>query len=103
MWGYDPEGGVELLARTGELFEVAPGDWRTISSLGISSGSILADGDVRGLTDAGQFAFRAWFDDGSEGIFLATIPSPVPEPGALTLLAIAGLTLLGLVARRRKR
>ena len=27
----------------------------------------------------------------------------VPEPGTLTLLAICGLTLLALVARRRKR
>jgi hypothetical protein len=94
LFGWDPAGGLCLLARTGDFFEVAPGDFRTIASLGslVSSGG--QDGRTQSLSSNGKIAFQLSFSDGSGGVFLATIPSA----GSLPLLGMAGL----LAARRRR-
>jgi hypothetical protein len=94
MFAWDPASGLCLLARTGDAFEVAPGDFRTVSSLGglVSSGG--QDGRVRSLSDSGMVAFALEFTDGSSGVFLAAVPAPGVG---------AAMGLLGLLASRRRR
>ena len=74
-----------LLAREGDPFTLAPGDVRTIAAFG----GILSP------NSAGQVAFHAYFTDGTQGIFVAT----VPEPG----FAVACASLAGLLFQRRRR
>jgi hypothetical protein len=54
-------------------------DGRTVTNLFMSVEAL--DGD--------QFVFRAWFQDGSEGIYIAT----VPEPATICLLVLAGFVM----------
>lgn len=70
-----PPGAVDLLIRKGDLLEVAPGDFRTVSFvniLGDNAASPRPDGPRSGLNALGQLAFLAQFEDGSEGMFLAS-------------------------------
>lgn len=94
LFGWDPTGGLCLIARTASPFEVSPGVFRTVSSIGgiISSGG--EDGLGRSLNDNGTLVFALDFTDGSSGIFTATIPAP----GTIGLLGLAGL-----IASRRRR
>ncbi len=94
IFAYDPSGGTCLVARTSDLFEVAPGDLRQISAIGgiVTSGG--QDGRLRNLSDNGKLAFQLDFTDGSSGVFLVTIPAPA----ALPLLGA-----LGVVGARRRR
>ena len=96
LYGWDPTGGLILVARTGDLLEVAPGDLRRIDALTSLNalGSGGEDGRVTGLSDNGLLAFRAQFIDGSSGVFVAQIPTP----GAASLLGLATLS----AARRRR-
>jgi MYXO-CTERM domain-containing protein len=93
IFAYTPAGGICLVARTADLFEVAPGDFRQISSLGgiVSSGG--SDGRVRSLNDNGLLVFQLDFTDGTSGIFTASIPSP----------SAAALLALGFLAASRRR
>jgi len=72
-----------LLVRAGDVLEVRPGDFRTVSSFGF----LRTQGvdSHKAFNDAGQFAFRAHFTDGSSGVFVAS----VPEPSVVLLLAMA--------------
>ena len=56
-----------------------------------------------GLNNQGQLAFRAFFEDGTESLILATPNgiAAVPEPGAIAFGLLAGGGVLGLVARKR--
>jgi hypothetical protein len=47
----------------------------------------------------GTVAFKAYFDDGSAGLFLANPVGAVPEPETYAMM-LAGLVLLGLARRR---
>jgi MYXO-CTERM domain-containing protein len=94
LFGWDPVLGMQLIARTGDLFQVATGDERLVTSIGGIASSGGQDGRVRSLNDAGLLAFELDFADGSSGIFTATIPSPA---------SLAPLALAALVARRRRR
>jgi hypothetical protein len=69
-----PGGALALIARTGDTMEVAPGDLRTLSSLGYRDFSGLEDGRGPGFNDAGQVAFSATFTDGSSGVFVSIGP-----------------------------
>lgn len=94
LFAYDPVQGLQMLARTGDLFEVAPGDLRTISAIGGIVGSGGQDGRVQSLNNNGVATFALAFTGGSSGVFTAVIPAP----GAA---AVMGLGLL--VAGRRRR
>lgn len=84
-----------LIARTGDVFDVSdhPGveDLRTIASISFERGiptdtSNNENGSPARFNDAGQLAFILEFADGSEGLFVASLP--VPEPSSGFLLAI---------------
>ncbi len=88
----------ELLWRNGELFELEPGVFKTISGIGYHGSN--QEGSIRSVNDWGQFAVRLSFTDGTEAIVL-TDATVVPEPTSigLVLVAIAGAT----VRLRRRR
>jgi hypothetical protein len=73
LWVGPPDD-LRLLLRSGDSLLVAPGDLRTVvllSIVGDDSGN-PPDGQRRSFNDHGQVAFWSRFDDGSEGIFVAT-------------------------------
>jgi hypothetical protein len=71
FWATDANGATQLIAREGDLLEVAPGDFRTISLLSFFGNSGNGDGRRSGFNDVGQLAFLADFTDGSSGIFVS--------------------------------
>lgn len=77
LWFSDATRTLSLIIREGAPLEVAPGDMRIVSLLLFIRGSSDEDGFGSGFNDLGQVAFRAYFTDGSQGIFIAT-------PAALT-------------------
>lgn len=90
LWATDPTGVLQLVVRTGDLFDVSEDplvqDLRVIDSIGLDTFSIGGgeDGMPINFNDAGQLTFRLGFVDGSDGIFVATIP----EPAALALVLL---------------
>jgi hypothetical protein len=97
---FDPLLGGLLVAREGQLFDVGGDDFRTIADGGITFIAGRSDDMRTGLSNARTLAFGLSFTDGTSGIFTATI---VPEPGALALLALAGLMLVGCRSAHRRR
>ena len=73
IWAEDPDGLLTLVAREGDLLEVAPGDQRTFAFLNLILGSGGEDGKSSGFNDQGEVAFQALFTDGASGVFVATI------------------------------
>lgn len=95
----DPLLGLISLVRTGDFFEVAPGDIRQIADISLDNLYLFSggeDGQPSSFNDLGQFTFGLTFVDGTSGIFVS---SAIPAPGASALL-LAGA---GLAARRRRR
>lgn len=78
LWAMDAGGDLRLILRERDVFEVTPGDFRTITSF---SGGLSNSHD--------EAVFSLNFADGSSGVFTALIP----EPGALALW-IGGLAML---------
>jgi hypothetical protein len=97
IWGQDRAGHLRLVARVGELLEVAPGDEREIASLAFASKTGGEDGKPRGLNDFGQIVLHATFTDGSSGVFVSSALA-VPEPNSFAIVLFAG-ACLGLVTR----
>ena len=85
IWETGSTGALQLIARTGDMLEIAPGDIRTISSLGGIANS--------GFNNLGQLAFYASFTDGTSGIFVSNRVA-VPEPSSLLLLCLGSLAAL---------
>jgi hypothetical protein len=98
VWATDRAGELQLIARTGDLLQVAPDDFRTISSL-LFRGDIssLNRGRTRLLNNAGQIVFGATFTDGTSGVFVSNAVA-VPEPSTLLIGALA---VMGLLNSRR--
>jgi hypothetical protein len=97
IWASDTSGVLQLIARSGDLLEVAPGNFRTISGLTLDhdwDGVFLPRPRTStALNNLGQLVFRASFTDGTSGIFVSNTVA-VPEPSTLLLGALAGITFL---------
>ncbi|MEM1110199.1 MAG: choice-of-anchor tandem repeat NxxGxxAF-containing protein [Planctomycetota bacterium] len=100
IWATDLEGILRLVIRTGDLFDVDDDpmveDMRQVVFASIFADTGNEDGRRSSFNDNGQLAFKATFTDGSEGIFVTTIPEPA---AGLVLLSLAGLADV----RRRTR
>jgi hypothetical protein len=99
IWATDQSGVLRLVVRAGEIWEVQPGDFRTISEVSLIGSSGNGNGRRSGFNDLGQIAFRALFMDGSQGLFVIDVVS-IPEPNTVLLLVAVALYLGG--ARRRR-
>jgi hypothetical protein len=88
IWATDLGGEVQLIAREGDMLEVAPNDFRTISVLMFPNIATAGNDDGRqsGFNNKGQLAFTAYFTDGSSGVFVSDLVA-VPEPNTCVLLA----------------
>ncbi|MEZ6210515.1 MAG: hypothetical protein R3B46_04610 [Phycisphaerales bacterium] len=74
---------LHLIAQAGGLFEVAPNDYREIDYIHFVGDSGGEDGLRMSLNDRGELAFKLAFEDGTGGIFVATI-DPINCPGDVT-------------------
>ena len=72
IWATDWTGILQLIARRGELLEVAPGDFRTLSDLDFVTGTGNGDSRPSGFNNLGQLVFWASFTDGSQGVFVSS-------------------------------
>jgi len=94
IWATDRDGALRLIVRSGEQIDVSSDpstqDLRIVSTLRFESESLLIgsgeDGRSMSFNNSGQLAFHATFLDGTEGVFVAT----VPEPASFFILGIAG-------------
>ena len=82
VWAQDRHGVLHLIARAGEMLDVAPGDTRQIEIIHLT-----------GLNDRGQLALSARFTDGSQGIFISNRVA-IPEPSLFALIAPVLLIIL---------
>ncbi len=98
IWATDRNSVLQLIAREGELLEVAPGDFRTVYSFDFIGGTGNSDGRASGFNNRGQLAFHARFTDGSRGIFVSNLVA-VPEPSSLLSFVLA---LFGGFVRRTR-
>jgi len=96
IWAQDQAGVVRRIAQTGDLLEVAPNDFRTITYLGLLQGSGDSQGRPSGFNARGQLAFSASFSDGTQGIFVSNL-AMIPEPQSIAMLGIA----LAVLTQRR--
>jgi hypothetical protein len=78
IWATDRDGALQLIARTGDLVEVAPGDFRTLGSIDFIPVSANSDGRRSAFNNVGQLAFWASFTDGSQGVFVSNEVATVP-------------------------
>jgi len=75
--GADPWGHLSVIARAGDSLEVAPGDFRTISTISYDTNTYMTGGGSTPLNDRGQVAFTAKFTDGSSGVFVSNALVPL--------------------------
>jgi hypothetical protein len=78
IWATDASGALQLIARTGDILEVAPGDFRTLSNVDFVSLSSNSDGRRSAFNNFGQLVFWASFTDGSQGVFVSNKVATVP-------------------------
>jgi hypothetical protein len=104
IWATDRRGALQLIARSGDLLEVAPGDFRTIAGFSFYETDTLntptgnSDGRRSGFNNLGQLAFYARFTDETAGMFVSNRVA-IPEPSTILLLAFAAGTTLVIRAR----
>ncbi|MCA8942701.1 MAG: VCBS repeat-containing protein [Planctomycetes bacterium] len=75
LWATYRDGEVTPIAVEGYAFEVAPGDFRTVSRVEVFPYVSAGQDGRRVFNDRGDLAFRLELTDGSEGVFLARIRS----------------------------
>jgi hypothetical protein len=78
IWATDRSGVQQLVVRTGDELEVAPGDVRTIGDLRFMGANSNSNGWMSGFNNVGQVAFWASFTDGSQGVFVSNKVATVP-------------------------
>jgi hypothetical protein len=74
---------------------VGPGDVRVVELLKLNGGGSSGEGIQSAFNDAGHLVFAARFTDGSEGVFVATVPEPLAP-----ILVVAAVFVLGRSHRR---
>lgn len=85
----DRMGTPKIIARVGDIFEVSPGDLRTIRTISFFSfGSGNEDGRPSALNDRGEIAFKVQFSDRSEAIVISSLVA-IPEPPAMLLIGVS--------------
>ncbi len=75
LWTIDARGQMELILREGQLFNINPFTLET--DLRIVKGFVPSE-----MNDSGQLALKILFEDGTSGVFVAT----VPEAGTVLVL-----------------
>ncbi|HEY1603841.1 MAG TPA: choice-of-anchor tandem repeat NxxGxxAF-containing protein [Pirellulales bacterium] len=90
--GEDSLNHIVVIARPGDVLEVAPGDFRTIASVELYHGGETGGGPTP-IDNQNQVGFSATFTDGSSGIFISNALT-APEPSTLILAAFGGLALV---------
>lgn len=90
----DPGEAPQLVARGQGFFRVGPGDSREVASLnvGLESEIFSNESERGGLSNRGELVFSLAFQDGSSGIFVATLPEP--RSAALRLAALVSVAWL---------
>jgi hypothetical protein len=73
IWATDTSGVLQLIAREGDSLEVAPSDFRVVSSIEFAGNDGTDDAGRSWFNDRGQLVFGAKFTDGSEGIFVSNL------------------------------
>jgi hypothetical protein len=94
IWAEDLAGVLRLIVREGDMLEVTPGDFRTVSRLRFNNNL--------GFNAAGEVAFAATFTDNTEGVFVSRAAT-VPEPRSLSLALTGALAAVVAVARMSLR
>jgi hypothetical protein len=77
IWATDAAGNPQLIVRTGELIEVAPGDMRTLKTVNVNLFT-TNQGRPSGFNDRGQLTFSAEFTDGTRGMFISDAEAAIP-------------------------
>lgn len=96
LYAWSPLAGFAPVVRTGQLLEVSPGVFKTLSAFDLMPvGSGGSDGRAMMLNDRHELVFTARFTDGSSAIYVTTVPAPISLP-----VLVGGLAALG---RRRHR
>jgi hypothetical protein len=78
IWATDMNGDLQLIARTGDQLEVAPGDFRTLAGLDFVSVTANTDNRRSAFNKSGQLAFWASFTDGLQGVFVSNLVAHLP-------------------------
>jgi hypothetical protein len=95
VWATDVNGILQSIVLAGDVLEVAPNDFRTVSTVTLGTqqqeaGSGNEDGRPSVFNDRGQIAFLASFTDGSSGVFVSdavlndgALPGDINSDGAV--------------------
>ena len=92
-WAYVPGRGLVMMFRTGEPLPGTVAGTRVLARILVAPGATGADGRTTPFNNAGEFAFRAEFTDGSSGLFVASLPTSTswPAPTFASLAPSSGV------------
>jgi hypothetical protein len=101
IWALDREGQLQLIVRTGDMLEVAPGTFRQVSRVYFNDASGNEEGVRSGFNERGQLAFAVQFTGNSDWGTYVTDLVAVPEPAASSFLLFA-FSILSVPHRNRR-